>query len=332
MTLHLVFEKAHVPSTRIRLQQMAPHLEREGIPCEVRAYPHTAAERRRFSETLAVGDVVVFHRIRPGRRDARWWRSLTATRVYDFDDAVWWGRGRGWQAALAHRRRGAGFRRALANVHGVTAGNAFLADRAAPLPRRVVPSAVELDVPRHIVRPNPQPLRIGWVGRASNWRYVEAIGGSLARVAAQHPVELVCVSERRPTLRDVPLRWIAWSRDGEAAAIATFDVGIMPLDPDEPWSLGKCGYKLLQCMAAGVPVVASSVGANRGLIRDGENGQLVGDGAAWVRALLRLAGDPALRARLGAAGRASAEPFGYATVATALADFLRELSPSMASR
>src|SRR5205085_3991460 len=66
---------------------------------------------------------------------------------------------------------------------------------------------------------------------------------------------------------------------------------------------------VLEAMAAGVPVVSTRVGQAAELIRDGENGLLtdVDDLAALAGAVERVHGDPDLRARLRAAGRATAE-------------------------
>lgn len=332
MPLHLVFEKEDAPSTRIRLVQMAPFLEREGIACRIAPYPRTAAGRRDLAAALTPGDAVLFHRVRPGRRDARWWRSLPAKRLYDFDDAVMFGRRRGWRGAWERQRRRRGFARALESVDAATPGNAFLASHASGLPCRVVPSAVRIDVPRHAPRAAPARLRIGWVGRASNWGYVSAIAPALERVAAARPIEVMAMSEHRVALPRLPVRWVPWSAKEEAATVAGFDVGIMPLARNEVWSRGKCAYKLLQYLAAGVPAVASDVGANRDILDDGVNGLLITSLEAWTEALLALADDDGLRERLSAAGRATAPAYGYAAVAAELADFLRTLEPHIASR
>ena len=47
-----------------------------------------------------------------------------------------------------------------------------------------------------------------------------------------------------------------WRAESEVSDLQRFDIGIMPL-PDDDWSRGKCGLKLLQCMALGIPVVGS---------------------------------------------------------------------------
>src|SRR6266403_2150892 len=114
MALHLLYEKAHTASTRIRLVEMAPHLEARGIACRVVAYPRGARARR----------------------------ALPAPRIYDFDDAVMWGRRRGLRGAWTRRQRSAGFARALACADAATCGNSFLAAQCGDLPTAIVPSAV----------------------------------------------------------------------------------------------------------------------------------------------------------------------------------------------
>jgi len=85
-----------------------------------------------------------------------------------------------------------------------------------------------------------------------------------------------------------------------AACLAAADVVALP-------SLQEgLGVAALEAMAAGRPVVASRVGGLTEAVVHEETGLLVppGDPTALATALVRLARDPGLRARLGAAGRA----------------------------
>ena len=68
-------------------------------------------------------------------------------------------------------------------------------------------------------------------------------------------------------------------------------------------------HVLLEAMAAGRPILATAVGGNLELIRDGENGLLVpyGDRKALADALVRVASEPELAERLGCQARADAE-------------------------
>jgi glycosyltransferase involved in cell wall biosynthesis len=333
MTLHLVYEKAHTASTRIRLVQMAPHLESRGLACRVVSYPRDAQDRHEFAAALTPGDVVLIHRARPTPHEQRWWQSLPASRIYDFDDAVMWGRRTGPLGAWTRRQRSAGFARALACADAATCGNAFLAAQCGELPTAIVPSAVSLDVPIHAPRRDATPFRVGWVGRASNLRYVRELSGAFAELARRIELELVNVSDGPLALPGVRVLDVPWTREGEAAAVAGFDAGIMPLAIDEPWSRGKCAYKLLQYMAAGVPAIGSDVGMNAELIEPGRNGLLARSAADWVDVLAALAGDYALRARLGMAGRETARDYGYSAVADRLAAFVSRVARgSSASR
>ena len=56
-------------------------------------------------------------------------------------------------------------------------------------------------------------------------------------------------------------------------------------------------------MAAGRPAVASPVGVNGTIVAEGRTGYLPAGPDAWTEALLALARDPALRRRMGEAGR-----------------------------
>jgi glycosyltransferase involved in cell wall biosynthesis len=99
---------------------------------------------------------------------------------------------------------------------------------------------------------------------------------------------------------------VEWSEAAEVPFLQAVDIGIMPLS-DTPWARGKCGYKLIQYMACGLPVVASPVGVNAEIVEHGVNGFLATTEAEWSEALATLLRDPALRQRMGAAGRRKVE-------------------------
>ena len=99
-----------------------------------------------------------------------------------------------------------------------------------------------------------------------------------------------------------------WTEESEVAEVQGMEIGIMPV-PDDPWARGKCGYKLIQYMACGLPVIASPVGVNSDIVSDGENGFLARGKEEWCVALERLLTDAPLRAAMGRAGRARAEEY-----------------------
>ena len=110
------------------------------------------------------------------------------------------------------------------------------------------------------------------------------------------------ISDKSLELEGVPIENEQWQLAREHTNLSNFTVGIMPLT-DTLWTRGKCGYKILQYMAAGIPVVASAVGANCDIVTDGENGFLARTNDDWVRQISSLANAPDLRKSFGARGR-----------------------------
>jgi glycosyltransferase involved in cell wall biosynthesis len=97
-----------------------------------------------------------------------------------------------------------------------------------------------------------------------------------------------------------------WNPSTEALEIAAADVGISWV-PDDPWSRGKCGLKILQYQAAGLPVVTNPVGVHTSLVRNGETGFTAVSTLEWVDAFSRLAQEPELRQQMGHSGRRQVE-------------------------
>ncbi len=149
------------------------------------------------------------------------------------------------------------------------------------------------------------PLRVGWVGNAGNLPHLDPLREVLERLADEGIVRLEVVSSRP---WPGPSEFRPWRREEEHALFARFDVGIMPL-LDTEYTRAKAGFKLLQYMAAGLPVVASPVGVNTQLVRDSGAGMLADTPDAWERALRALAADPDLRARHGSKGRLFVESY-----------------------
>jgi glycosyltransferase involved in cell wall biosynthesis len=143
---------------------------------------------------------------------------------------------------------------------------------------------------------------VGWIGSPATTPHLASLAPALASLRDLPGLRVDTVGAAPFGIEGVEVTHRPWSEATEPADIARFDVGIMPL-PDDPWSRGKCGYKLIQYMASGLPVVASPVGANQRIVEHGVNGFLASDPGAWTSSLRTLYANPALRARFGAAGR-----------------------------
>ena len=244
--------------------------------------------------------------------------------VVDYDDATFhtYDRHKHWPVrTLLGRKVDAVMRRARI----VVAGNPYLAARAEAAGARrveVLPSVI--DMARYgAVEPEPNgPFTVGWLGSPGSEKLLEAIREPLERFSAQPGVRLVLVGASPAALRGVLHETWPWSEEGEVNAMRAFHVGIMPLS-DTPWERGKCGFKLVQYMGVGRPVVASPVGVNVDIVVDGVSGFLAATPGEWTERLDRLRADAELRQRLGAEGRQRAKStYSLETAAPRLAALL----------
>ncbi len=148
-------------------------------------------------------------------------------------------------------------------------------------------------------------------------------------LAENHGVVVRAVGAGREAERDRfrDLELIEWSEANEVAEVQSFDIGIMPLQ-DQPFERGKCGYKLIQYMSCGLPVVASPVGVNAEIVREGFNGFLASNEDEWREALTMLITDGVLRDRMGRAGREIVvERYSLVSQAPRLVELFSSLTP-----
>lgn len=230
--------------------------------------------------------------------------------VLDVDDAVWLPEPDGHP--LARLRRNADKLKWLASrADRVIAGNEYLAEWLSGHARdvAVVPSLVDTGRVPTKVHSDSSTIVLGWIGSPSTARYLHAIHAALAAFAKAHPdlsVTLIVVGGPAPAIPGVSVERRQWSERHERDALMQMDIGLMPM-PDNAWTRGKCAYKALQYMSAGVPVVADDVGLTGRVVGDEAGGLLVGSPEGWKHALARLASSADLRSRIGATGRARVE-------------------------
>jgi len=134
---------------------------------------------------------------------------------------------------------------------------------------------------------------IGWIGSRTTSVYILEILPAIEKfVNAYENVrfDLVGFDSALLSPKDIEkyhINILDWSEEHEIKNILTFDVGIMPLH-DDPWSRGKCGFKLVQYMSCKNPVIASPVGMNTSLVKEGVNGFLVTTVEEWFEAFETL--------------------------------------------
>lgn len=224
--------------------------------------------------------------------------------VYDCDDAIFHNYDES-RRTLVRTLLGNKLHALLSLASACTCGNPYVqAYCLRHCPRSlVVPTVVDTDLYRPAAEPPRTPV-IGWIGSPSTWRDVRPYLPLLQRIHEETGARFRAVGAGEAARADLGpgIELAAWSEEREIAEVQGFSIGIMPL-ADAPFQRGKSGYKLIQYMGCGLPTVASPIGVNGDIVREGETGFLPRTMDDWEEVLRRLLGDPALRPRLGEAGR-----------------------------
>ena len=265
--------------------------------------------------------------------------------VFDFDDAIFLPSVSDANRLIGALKQPQKVASIIRHSDHVIAGNEFLADYARRFNRAVttIPTSVDTErfVPSAQARERDrltdvgQPI-VGWIGSPTTASYGRGLADVLRRVRQRYPFVLRISGAGEPvSIPGVTVDNQTWSLADEVALFNTCDIGIYPLADDE-WAKGKCGFKAIEFMACGIPVVASAVGVNRTIIQDGVNGFLAATEDEWVEKLSRLLIDAELRRRFADAGRRTIED-GYSlrtnapTLAATLRAVVEQSAPSSAT-
>ena len=209
-----------------------------------------------------------------------------------------------FSAAIPSRRRSSTatgrlsrFRGIVRAADAVLAGNDYLTQFASAYadPSRVhfVPTCVEPSwYPLASHRRTGSWARLGWIGQRCMLPSLNAMEEHLTAVGRRLPdISLRVISDALPQISGLRMELRPWSSATETTELAATDIGISWLC-DDLWGQGKCGLKVLQYMAAGLPVVANSVGVHRKMIVHGESGFLADTPDEWAEAVALLAENP----------------------------------------
>ena len=226
--------------------------------------------------------------------------------VYDFDDAIWLEDPDESGTFLAKLK----WKKKVATLcrwsYKVSAGNAYLAEYARGAGgTQVVINLTTLDMDHHHVGSKEQsdgPITLGWTGTHSTLQYLNPIIPVLNQLAENHSFRFLVISNQKPDWELPFMVYQAWNKETEIADLLQMHVGVMPLT-DDPWSLGKCGFKALQYLSLGIPAVVSPVGVNREIVVPGQHGFWATTHAEWYRHLENLILDSSLRDILGKEGK-----------------------------
>ncbi len=330
-----------VPSSRFRVLAFVPHLQQLGHECLVlpsrpekyASWPllgfrlsgqikrwhrkQDLAELRRWSPDVVVLERELFSDETFDVEQAL--RQICRRLVLDIDDGLF----------VLNRAK---FEVLCGLSDHIIAGNELLAVRARSINSRVTVIATCVDLERYQYGASQDDFKtqnsnsatlssedsgrrlvMGWTGTAANIEYLEVLRQPLRQLAREFSFELRVIAESDQRLKQLNLesdgvttRFIKWSEANEIKELKAFDIGLMPM-PDTDWTRYKCGLKILQYMALGIPSVASPVGVNSEIIRHGKTGWLATTPDEWTFLLRQLLSNQAMRTSVSAAARRTVE-------------------------
>jgi glycosyltransferase involved in cell wall biosynthesis len=187
----------------------------------------------------------------------------------------------------------------------IIVGNQYIAEYAVDAGAKqveILPTVVDTNIYTQKNYKGNSNFTIGWIGSPTTSPYVKVAIPALNQLCQNSDVNFSAIGALKKDMVEISVQLIPWLAETEVQELNRFDVGIMPL-PDTPWERGKCGFKLIQYMAAGLPVIASPVGINTEIVDHGITGFLASTTEDWVKYLRILKDDSELRRTMGIAGR-----------------------------
>jgi glycosyltransferase involved in cell wall biosynthesis len=254
-------------------------------------------------------DAVFLHKKRLNYLDAKVLRKYAKKIIYDFDDAVMYGTDTPEYGSASHFFA---FRRTVRLADMVIAGNSYLAEHAKRFNNcvEILPTGLDTGEYKNCrVEKKDNKVRLVWIGSRSTLRYLSEIKPALEQIGLRFKnVVLRIICDEFFDLQNMPVEKYIWRKETEVADLVTADIGLAPL-PDDRFTRGKCGFKILQYAAAGLPVITSPVGTNREYVRDGITGYYASDVSQWVDKIAELVVNAEKRRHIGRAAKAEVDKF-----------------------
>jgi len=322
--LVLTFGDESVASTRTRVFQYLPHLEKVGIVLNIviltkgsdsknifvikliKLYRLLCFIIQSFSYKIIFVQKVLLHPI-----IIKYLTILNKKIIFDFDDAIY--TTPDYNLDIISKKlltkSETYFKNIILNSDLVVLENENTKNYVTSMCDNILLITGPIDTDRYIPvkeKENISFTTIGWIGSPSTTPFLEDIANVFSLLTAKYPkllIKLIGADTNILSFKEEKwLKSVKWNLDTEIKELNDFDIGIMPL-PNDEWSQGKGGYKILQYMALGIPSIASPIGINSTLIEDGKNGYLVQTSEEWVNKLSLLIENQELRKLIGIKGR-----------------------------
>lgn len=306
-------------SSRLRAFQYIKHLKRAGIETRILSRdPRTSwiAKSQYVTEAISLAawaDVLLLQKPNQSAHFIDLLCLINPRLVVDFDDAIWApppSRLNPESLQIAHTFN-ARLQHVISKSRCVITGSHYLANwvkqHFPDSDVTVIPTSIDLENYRQLKSPRSHgPLTVGWIGSRGNLFDLQQVAPVLAQLNKSYGARLRVISNTRPALDNLDFDFEPWSAETERDELMRFDIGIMPLE-DNDRSRGRCGFKAIQYMATGLPVVSSPVGGALEVIKEGVTGLFASTSNQWLEQLSNLIENASMRKNLGMNGRRRVE-------------------------
>ncbi len=303
MKILFLVQGLDVAASRYRVLQYLPYLKEHGVQTTVLPFQKGFLKKLKLFKSAGRYDILFIQRKRFPVLWLKYIRKNARRIVYDFDDSVMY---RNSKAANPESNtRVKMFKNIVTASDYVIAGNEYLKKNTTPYTNDVttIPSPIDMSLYPQKKYPEWSNITLGWIGATGSIHYLEKMKPVFEALGKKHEdLKLKIICDTFFDCDNIAVEKKLWSAQEEVVDIQSLDIGLMPL-MDDPWSHGKCGLKILQCLATGVPVVCSPAGINREIVEDGVHGFWANTQEEWIEKLEILINDPDLRREMGMAGR-----------------------------
>ncbi len=224
--------------------------------------------------------------------------------IFDFDDAIQYGSENNNNWFFSNLIRCDWKIRIIIKLSNkVIAGNKNLKNFANKFNKHVqiVPTTIDINKYKFVKKKKRKNLIIGWSGSLSTSKYIENFLPSLITIQKKKNFKILIIGSKL-NINNKYMKCVEWSPKNELKLLNQIDIGLMPL-PNNLWTKGKCGLKILQYLSVGIPSVVSNVGINSDIIVNGKNGYLVNNQKEWEIYLKKFLNNPKLISKMGLNGR-----------------------------
>ena len=160
---------------------------------------------------------------------------------------------------------------------------------------------------------------LGWIGNGINYKQdLLMLIRPLEKIGRKYNIKLIIVGafgqkeihEGFSRMKNVVVEIvdsINWENPiATPSVISNFDIGLYPL-LDKEYNQYKCGFKALEYMAMGIPVVASPIGENKFMVENGKDGFLALNEDDWEKSISYLIENKSIQEKMGKRGRSKVE-------------------------